>query len=207
MTAPFDHIGDNLRGQLGISLDMYRRPEKLLEALRAVTAKRLLRIRKSAENVVLGDSPIIGFPLHKGADGFMSDEQFRTFYWPQLREIVLALVNEGFVPELRTQGSYNSRLGAIQDLPRGSVLWHFYMTDIALAKQALGNSQCIVGSVPQSLLQVGTPDEVISYSRRLMSIAGQDGGFILCSPGALGKEASVENVKAMVRAAKEYGKY
>jgi len=205
-TAPFDYIGDNLRGQRGIALDIYRQPEKLLEAINLVTRKRLNRIKQNTAVVAAG-SPVVGFPLHKGADGFMSDEQFRTFYWPSLRQIVLALIDEGFVPELRTQGSYNSRLEAILDLPEGSVIWHFYLTDIEKAKRAIGNTQCIVGSVPQSLLQCGTPQEVVAYSRRLMDAAGKDGGFMLSSPGALGKEALVENVRAMVKAAKEYGKY
>ncbi len=204
-TAPFDHIGDNLRGQRGIALDMYQRPEKLLEAMEVVTKKRIRRIAESAQQI--GGSPIVGFPLHKGADGFMSDRQFKTFYWPSLRRIVLTLVEEGFVPELRTQGSYNSRLDAILDLPRGSVIWHFYQTDIAKAKAAIGNSQCIVGSVPQSLLSVGTIDEVERYTRRLIDVAGRDGGFMLTSPGALGKDARTENVRAMVRTAKEYGVY
>ncbi|OGO37082.1 MAG: hypothetical protein A2147_05750, partial [Chloroflexi bacterium RBG_16_57_8] len=78
MTAPFDYIGDNLRGQRGIAMDMYRQPDRLLEAINMVTAKRVHSIRKGAQNIVLGGSPIIGFPLHKGADGFLSDEQFRT---------------------------------------------------------------------------------------------------------------------------------
>ncbi|MEE8419805.1 MAG: hypothetical protein V3S02_06815, partial [Dehalococcoidales bacterium] len=35
--APFDVLGDNLRGQRGIALDMYKRPEKLLEAIEMIT--------------------------------------------------------------------------------------------------------------------------------------------------------------------------
>ena len=205
-TAPFDHLGDNYRGQRGIALDMYRQPDRLMEAINAVTKKRIARIKRNS-GIAPSGSPIVGFPLHKGADGFMSDEQFRTFYWPSLRQIVLALVDEGFVPELRTQGSYDSRLQAILDLPGGSVIWHFYLTDIEHAKRAIAGTQCIVGSVPQSLLQCGTPEEVTDYSKRLIDIAGKDGGFMLSSPGALGKEARVENVRAMVSAAKQFGRY
>ena len=205
--APFDHLGDNLRGQRGISLDMYRQPEKLLEAINLVTNKRIRRIHQSTDTVRLGGSPIIGFALHKGADGFMSDRQFRTFYWPSLRQLIMALVEEGFVPELRTQGSYDSRLEAINDLPAGTVIWHFYLTDMERGKAAIGNTQCIVGSVPQSLLSCGTPDEVAAFARRLIDIAGKDGGFMLSSPGGLGKDAKADNIRAMVRTAKEYGQY
>ncbi|HLB27629.1 MAG TPA: uroporphyrinogen decarboxylase family protein [Dehalococcoidales bacterium] len=200
--APFDTIGDNLRGQRGIALDMYKRPEKLLEAINMITTKRLQRIRQSKTNPRVSGSPVIGFALHKGADGFMSDKQFRTFYWPSLRAVILALVEEGYVPELRTQGSYNSRLEAVQDLPKASVIWHFYLTDIEQGEEAMGGKQCIVGSVPQSLLQCGTPKEVEAYAHRVIDIAGKDGGFMLSSPGALGKEANAENIRAMIRAAR-----
>jgi hypothetical protein len=206
-TAPFDHIGDNLRGQRGVSLDMYRQPAKLLDAIEAVTRRRVRRIRQASRVPTLGGSPVVGFPLHKGADGFMSDEQFRTFYWPSLKKIVLAYIEEGFVPELRTQGSYNSRLEVITELPKGTVIWHFYMSDIDRAKRALAGTQCFVGSVPQSLLSTGTPRDVDGYARGLIERVGADGGFILCSPGAMGKEARTDCVKAMVAAAKKYGVY
>ena len=202
--APFDLLGDNLRGQRGISLDMYQRPAKLHEAIDMIMAKRLITIHSYRDNPRLGGSPMVGFPLHKGADGFMSDKQFREFYWPSLRQTILALVEEGFVPELRTQGSYASRLDAVQDIPDGSVIWHFYLTDIKKGFKGVGGKQCIVGSVPQSLLQVGTLDEVKDYSRKVIETAGRDGGFMLTSPGALGKEANAANIRDMIQTAREY---
>ena len=35
--APFDVLGDTLRGTRGIMLDMYRQPDKLLEAMERLT--------------------------------------------------------------------------------------------------------------------------------------------------------------------------
>ena len=206
--TPFDRIGDNLRGQRGIALDMYKQPEKLLEAIDMLTKKALLAIRRSGKTVKLGGSPIIGFPLHKGADGFMSDKQFRTFYWPSLRRVCLALIDEGFIPELRTQGSYTTRLEAVRgDLPRGKVIWHLYLTDMKLAEEALGKDYCLVGAVPQSLMSTGQPEQVEDYCKRLIELCGGNGGFIVSSPGALGSDAKPENVRAMVRATKKYGVY
>ena len=36
----------------------------------------------------MNGNPIVFIPLHKGADGFMSDEQFKKFYWPTLRDLI-----------------------------------------------------------------------------------------------------------------------
>ena len=119
----------------------------------------------------------------------------------------MALIDEGFVPELRTQGSYDSRLADILDLPRGGVVWHFYQTNIVEAKAAIQNTQCIVARVPQSILSVGKIEEVEAYVRSLVRIAGKDGGLMITSPGALGKDAKTDNVIAMVKAIKQYGVY
>ncbi len=206
--TPFDRIGDNLRGQRGIALDMYKQPEKLLQAIDMLKKKAIMAIRRSGKTVKLGGSPIIGFPLHKGADSFMSDKQFRTFYWPSLREICQALIEEGFIPELRTQGSYTTRLEAVRgSLPRGRVIWHLYLTDMKDAEEALGKDYCLVGAVPQSLLSTGQPEQVEEYCKNLIELCGQDGGFIVSSPGALGADAKPDNVRAMILATKKYGVY
>lgn len=205
--APFDRLGDNLRGQRGISLDMYRQPDKLLEALDVMTRKKVLQIHQSSEKAKLGACPIIGQPLHKGADSFMSDEQFRTFYWPQLREINMALIEEGFIPQFRAQGGYNSRLDVIRDLPEGKVIWLFDTTDMQKAKDVLGDIACIQGNVPLSLINTGTPEETAAYSRHLIDTAGKNGGFMLDAGGGIDNKGKVENVRAMIQTAKEYGVY
>jgi hypothetical protein len=200
--APFDVIGDTLRGTREVMLDMFRRPGKLLEAIERVVP---MMIRLGASGPTTG-SPIVMMPLHKGADGFMSDEQFRTFYWPSLRQVILGLIEEGLVPELFAEGRYNTRLEVIRDLPKGKTIWHFDQTDIARAKEILGDVACIKGNVPLTLMQAGTPEAVTSYCRQLIATAGKGGGFILAT-GAGIEQGKAENLRAMIQCAKEYGVY
>jgi hypothetical protein len=201
--APFDTIGDTLRGTKGIMLDIYRQPDKLLEALEALTP---LMIKMGVAASQMTGKPIIFIPLHKGADGFLSDEQYEKFYWPTLRKVMLGLIEEGCVPNPAAEGGYNSRLSVIKDLPKGKTLWMFDATDMAKAKAAMGDTACIMGNVPSSMLNLGTPEEVKEYSKKLIDVAGKGGGFIL-SNGAFFDQAKPENVKAVVEAAKEYGAY
>jgi uroporphyrinogen-III decarboxylase len=77
---------------------------------------------------------------------------------------------------------------------------------MAKAKQLLGNSACIAGNVPTSMLCTGTPQAVKERCRQLIETAGEDGGFILTG-GALVDNAPAENVRAMMEAAEEYGVY
>lgn len=201
--APFDMIGDTLRGTRGIILDMYRQPDKVLEAVERMVP---IMVKMGASAAKMNGIPLVFMPLHKGADGFMSDEQFRTFYWPTLKKVILGLIEEGCIPFLVAEGGYNSRLEVIKDLPKGKVIWMFDQTDMAEAKRILGDVACIAGNVPTDLLTVGTPEQVKDYVRKLIDTCADGGGFILCN-GAFFDEAKPENVKAMVDFAKEYGVY
>ncbi|MCX7912735.1 MAG: hypothetical protein N2506_07255, partial [Dehalococcoidales bacterium] len=93
--APFDTIADMLRGTVGASMDMYRQPEKLLEALEVICERSLQQTVAMAQ---MSRSPVIFIPMHKGDDSFMSVKQFEKFYWPTFRKLLLGLINEGLVP-------------------------------------------------------------------------------------------------------------
>jgi uroporphyrinogen-III decarboxylase len=198
--APFDVIGDTLRGTIGVMMDIYRHPEELMEACERLTpfmVKSGVASCKAAGHIM----PFI--PLHKGADGFMSDEQFRTFYWPTLRKLIIGLVDEGCVPQLFAEGGYNQRLETICDVPKGKTVWWFDLTDMNRAKKTVGQVACIAGNVPLSLLCTATTDDVKAYCKNLMDVAGRDGGFIF-STGAGMQGAKADNVKAMIDFAKRY---
>jgi uroporphyrinogen-III decarboxylase len=201
--APFDTIGDTLRGTKGIIMDMYRQPDKLLQALQAVTPIMIGMGLGAAQQT---GNPIIFMPLHKGADGFMSDEQFKTFYWPTLKVVIEGLIGEGCIPFIAAEGGYNSRLEVIRDLPKGKTIWMFDQTDMVKAKEIVGDTLCLWGNIPSTMLKIGTPEDVKEYAKKLIDTAGKGGGFIMAN-GAFFDHAKPENIKAMVDFTKEYGGY
>ena len=200
-TAPFDGIADMLRGTQGIVFDMYRQPSKLLKAIESITPVTIETAVKASN---ASGSPLTFIPLHKGADGWMSEKQFLKFYWPTLKDLCTGLINEGIVPLLFAEGGYNSRLEVVKDLPKGSVVWWFDQTDIFRAKETLGDTACICGNVPSSLLLSSKPTDVKEHCRKLIEVVGKDGGYILTS-GAIMNQAKADNIRAMMIAAKEYG--
>jgi uroporphyrinogen-III decarboxylase len=145
-------------------------------------------------------------PLHKGADAFMSQDQFKKFYWPTLKKLIIGLSNEGVVPQLFVEGAYNKRLELVDELPRGKVVWWFDATDMEQAKKTVGRTNCIAGNVPLDILCTGTPDDVKAYCKNLIDVAGKDGGFMLVS-GAGVQGAKPENVRTMIDFSKKYGVY
>jgi hypothetical protein len=131
--APFDTIGDTLRGTRGIVFDMYRQPDKLLEAIEVITK---LTIKAAITSTNASKGLAVMFPLHKGADGWMSDKQFQTFYWPSLKKVINALIDEGIMVTLFAEGAFNTRLDLVNEFPKGSVHWLFDRTDMARAKKS-----------------------------------------------------------------------
>lgn len=194
--APYDVLADTLRGTKGIVMDRFRQPEKIIEAAERLTP---LMVDWAVNQAVMADAPLVVYVLHKGADAFMSDSDFRTFYWPTLKATMKGLIEQGIVPAMFAEGGYNKRLEVIADpeLPEGSVLWMFDQTDMAAASQALGGRACIAGNVPSSLLALGTPEAVETYVTDLLDNCAKNGGFYLQN-GAVLDDAKADNVKAMI---------
>ena len=200
--APFDHYGDTFRGTKGVFSDVYRQPDVLLHAMEVYIPRTMKRILASAEVM---HSPLVFMPLHKGDDTFMSEKQFLTYYWPQLKKLLLAMIEEGFVPYLFAEGKYNNRLALINELPRGSVIWHFDQTDMVNAKKILGGNVCIAGNVPASVICTGTPEAVKARSIELIQACAPGSGYILTGGASIDK-CNPDNLRAMTWAAQECGR-
>ncbi len=201
--APYDTLGDFFRGTKGIMLDMYRRPETLIKA-----CEKLLpfMLEMAVAGTKISGNPRVFIPIHKGLDAFMSLEQFKKFFWPTLRDLMVALINEGLVPCPLWEGDCTSRLDIIKDIPPGKACYALEATDIVKAKEILRDRVCIRGNLPLSILATGTPDDVRAYCKKLIDIAGPGGGYIMDASTGL-DDAKAENVRAMFEFTKEYGVY
>lgn len=201
--APFDTLGDFLRGTKGLMLDMYRRPDTVIKACEKLLAYMFdLAIGPAKAS----GNPRVFIPLHKGLDGFMSLDQFKKFFWPTLRDLMVALIKEGLVPVPFWEGNCESRLEVIKDIPPGKACYKFEATDMIKAKEVLRERVCIRGNVPLSILVAGTPDDVRRYCKKLIDTAGKGGGFIMDAATGL-DDAKIENVRAMFESTREYGVY
>jgi uroporphyrinogen-III decarboxylase len=201
--VPFDTLGDTLRGMKGILMDMYRQPNNVLKAVERLTP---IMIKMGVNAAKANGHPLVFIPLHKGADGFMSEEQFKKFYWPGFREVLLGLIEGGCIPWPVAEGSWGSRLKLMKDMPKGKILWTFDQMDMAKAKEIIGSTQCISGNMPSSYLSLSSVQEVKDYTKKLIDTCGKGGGYIMAN-GAFFDHAKPENLKVMVDFTKEYGVY
>jgi uroporphyrinogen-III decarboxylase len=200
---PFDQIADTYRGMKGIMLDMYRQPDKLLEAMDVILPQMI-------ENIV-ADANRTGIPrvmsvIHHGADGFMSKKQWEKFYWPGFKKVLIAMINEGLTPVIFLEGNILSRLEYFLELPKGSAMGLIDSTDIFKAKEILGKHMGLGGNIPPLLLQTGTPEQIKEYAKKLIDVVGKDGGFLM-APRSSMDMTDPKLVKFWFDFTKEYGVY
>jgi hypothetical protein len=197
--TPFDYLGDTLRGTRGILMDMFRHPDDLLAACEAYVPILIKSIINASDRT---GAPQVMYVLHKGADGFMSDEQFKKFYWPTWKQVMLALYEEGITSYLFIEGSYNQRLEYLAEMPEKSLVCHFDQTDMKLAKEMLSDKQVIAGNVPASLMATGTVDDVRAYSENMVALFEDAPAYILAH-GCSFEETTDEKLRAFMDAVKK----
>lgn len=204
IAAPFDAMSDALRGMRGIMLDIRRRPERLLAA-----QEKLMRFElEYAINTCKATGIYRTFlPLHRGSDGFMSVEQFETFYWAQLKRTLETLVENGITPIVFYEGCWDQRLEHLAQLPKGKTVGWFQSSDIFKVKEVVGDTMCIVGGMPNSLLKAGPAEEVRAHTKKLCETVGKDGGFIMCTGVGEMSGSDPALVKVWAEATREYGTY
>jgi hypothetical protein len=200
--VPFDHYSDFLRGTLLSLADLYEHPDEVRRYIDENLEQTLAHIRTYRGKF---DGKLLFMALHKGMDGFMSDEHYRAFYWDHLQKIICAIIDAGMVPYIYTEGKYDSRLDCLREVPAGKVLYHFEEVDMAEAKRKLGGTACISGGFPPYLLNYGTKEQVVDETKRLIDECAPGGGFIFETAYGI-DYAKVENVEAMFDTVRTYGK-
>jgi hypothetical protein len=192
--TPFDYLGDTLRGTKGILMDMYRHPKDLLAATEAYVPVLIKSIIGASDRT---GAPCAMYVLHKGADGFMSKEQFEKFYWPTWKQVMMALYEEGIISYLFIEGSYNTRLEYLAEMPEKSLVCHFDKSDMQRVKEVLSDKFIIAGNVPASLMTAGTTDEVRAYCDNLVDMFGDKPGYIMAH-GCYFENTTDEKIRAVI---------
>jgi hypothetical protein len=197
--TPFDYLGDTLRGTKGILMDMYRNPDDLLAACEAYVPVLIKAIVGASDR---SGAPAALYVLHKGADAFMSREQFEKFYWPTWKQVMMALYEEGITSYLFIEGSYNQRLEYLAEMPEKSLVCHFDQTDMKRVKELLSEKFIIAGNVPPSLMTAGTVDDVRAYCGDLVDLYADAPAYIMAH-GCYFEKTTDEKLRAFMDSVKK----
>ncbi len=204
--APYDILGNSFRGTIGIFEDLVDEDmQEYMEQACYLFADQQIQALQYFRHA---DLPVkrVFFPLHKGVDGFMNEAQYERFYWKPLKKIMMALIEMGVTPYIYCEGSYNTRLEQLTDVPRGKVLYHFENVNMKEAKRILGGTACISGNLSISQLEFGKKETIIRETRQLLEDCMPGGGYIFDFDGNL-ENAKAENLDAMFETLSKYGSY
>ena len=201
--VPFDTYSDYLRGTILTMEDFFEKPGEIEGYINEEIENTINRIIAAKGT---NDGKQVFIPLHKGMDGFMSDELYRKYYWSHLQRMILALIDSGMIPYIYTEGKYNSRIDCLTEVPAGKVIYHFEDVDMATAKKKLGGIACITGGFPAALLNWGKPEQVRDEVKRLLDVCAPGGGYIFETSCGMG-DCKRENVEVMFETLRGYGAY
>ena len=177
-TCAYDAFADMLRGYINLPMDILTIPDKVKAACDVMDVFSQQAVDAAAAMGV----DYFFIPLHGGTDELMSDETYRTFYWPYLQKMIYHVIDLGMTPYVLTEGKYNTRLEVLKEVPAGKVIYMFEQVDIANAKKVLGDTACICGNFPTTSLTYSTKEKVIEDTKRMLDICMPGGGFIMnCS--------------------------
>ena len=202
--APFDIIGDKLRGYLGLTMDMIEQPDKVLKACEALMP-HLHHVGATSADPA-GQVPI-GFWMHRGCEPFVSRGQFESHYWPTLKPIIEEFWKSGHQTLFYAEGDWTSHLSHFAELPDQSIVYHVDRGDLEAAHHTLGQKFCLSGGIPNAVLSFGTPDEVRSHCKRVLETAGREGGYIMDASAIMQDDTSIENLRALTDFTREHGVY
>lgn len=184
------------------SLDLYRRPEKVIAVMDAMLPGIIDSAISGAKDLGV---PRIFIGATRGSSGMISPEQFERFYFPWLKRMVEAYDRSGNVAILHFDSDWTGHFERFLELPKGRCILQLdSASDIFKAKEILGDHMCIMGDVPATLLKLGTPEEVEEYCKELIDKIGEGGGFILSAGCEVPHDGKYENVKAMIDTGKSY---
>jgi len=196
-----------MRGMQGMLLDLYDAPDLVREALRVALELR----RQEVRSFLASKGDVLVYDICWATGANMGPRMFRDWVFPELEQ-VCEMVR-------RAPGKYVGfyTLGRIRDLLPAMLdaRPHFIETfeqnegDITLAeaKAKYGKQVCLMGNFDPLVLQDGTLEEARREAKRCLEEGMRGGGYVLVTGDEVPPTARIENLKAMVEVAEEFGRY
>jgi hypothetical protein len=192
-----------LRGSTNFMLDLYRRPEKVLEVADRI-CDGLIAAGLSLSEMLESTRLIMGGS--RASADFMSPKMFEKFALPFLVRTAHAAHEAGYELEYHMDLNWTPMLEYLKELPPKSGYLHLdERTDIIEAKKALGDHLCLKGNLKPSLFVLGTEEGVERAVKRIIDGCAAGGGLIISAE--LTADARFELVDKMIQVTKTYGAY
>lgn len=200
--VPFDWYSNFIRGTMEASMDILLHPEEVEDILESIVGIGLGSLKWDTPR----PNRFHYIFMHKGMDGFLSNEQYANFYWKYYEPQINAIIENGEIPLIFTEGPYNSRFEFLKRLPKGKCIVHFEDVDMKKAKEELGDVACISGNFPYQHLANKSKAEVVEEVKGLLDVMAPGGGYLFDLDGGM-YGMPEENLEAVYDTIRDYGRY
>lgn len=137
----------------------------------------------------------------------MSERYYEDYALPYVSAVAKAYDNAGLWSIYHASEEKEGHL-RLQASSGVSVLSVGPGLDMARAKELVGDQVCLIGNLdPVNVLMNGQPEQIASEARRIMNAGKQKGGYIFNTGEMVPKDTPVENLEAMLLAARERASY
>jgi len=198
-----DAVG--LRGTEQLCLDFYERPSWVSELFEFLTQRSLEYIEGLPSHCI----DLVEIAGHIGA--FIPPRLFEKFVLPYDSRVVEALHKRGLCTTYHDCGKVMHLLELIAFMGTDCIETltppsHGGDVSLTEVKRRVGEKLCLIGGFDQALLERGSQEDAKEGVKRCIEGAAQGGGYILYTTDHF-FEAPMENLHAMVEAARRYGRY
>ena len=198
-----------LKGQLEEATMLYYEKPEVMEEYRKVLHKHFVAkteacLKHKPDFILIGAS---------GSITMQSPEIVQTMQMETFAEVSRLCKNAGVPCMVHSCGKERilvDMLGEQTDVTMVNPLEEPPMGDCYLdeVKKAWGHKLALMGNLntPELMLK-GSVKDIEKASKKAIDDAGENGGFILSTGDQCGRDTPYENIEAMVRVARSYGKY
>ncbi|MHB8791889.1 MAG: uroporphyrinogen decarboxylase family protein [Thermoleophilia bacterium] len=199
--SPFEYAA-TVRGLIEFMTDFYRDPEMVRDLIAAVMPATMAVGQALAETgvdaVVMKDS--------FASSSMISPDHYREFAYPAECEAIASL--SARVPVILH--ICRNSMPILGDMAKtgAAVLELDSPVDLAEAREIVGDKVILKGNIDAaSVIEKGSVDNVRTAVRTAMDAAKAGGRFILSTGDSLSLNAPEENLAALVKYGREYGRY
>lgn len=148
------------------------------------------------------------FALYDDYSGFLSPKDYKEFAFPYIKEIFDFYTKEDSIRHFHCDAPMNHIMELLPEMGVNVLLSFDPKTDISEYKKRIGDRVTLKGNInPIKIMRFGTSEDVKREVKRQLAIAMKGGRYVMCTGGELGDGTPDENIKAMVEAVEEFGKY
>jgi uroporphyrinogen decarboxylase len=195
-------------GMENVFEDYIENPEFAHELSEMITDYKIRIMRRAAKEGA--DAIITGDDYATSQGPIMSPRHFREFIFPYLKKCVDAVHDTGLPFIKHSDGNLwpimdmllEAGIDALDPVEPAAGM------DIGEVKRKLGDRISLIGNVDCSfLLTMGSTDDVVEAVKETIAKASVGGGHILASSNSIHPAVKPENYRAMIDAARTFGRY